>query len=190
MKPKVYIIPAISVLFSILALFEAFTKSIRHDIINYIKVSSYDTGYLFLLLYVIPVLIIFIHIKSLKGKTNKFYPMGILYSMVGLVLSILVSVKKADGFFDFVVKYHPYIYIFPIFAIAIFLSKMNKKLFLAVLLLDAVYTLLLIKYLPIHHLHINVSSTYTKMAFTYLILVFLHIIAYNKLKWTESRQLT
>jgi uncharacterized protein YacL len=190
MKPKVYIIPAISMLFSILALFEAFTKSIRHDVINYIKVSSYDTGYLFLLLYVIPVLLIFIHIKSLKGKTNKLYPMGILYSAVGLVLSILVSVRKADVFFDFVVKYHPYIYIFPIFAIAMFLSKMNKKLFLAVLLLDVVYALLLIKYLPIRHLHVNVSSTYTKMAFTYLILVFLHIIAYNKLKWTESRQLT
>ncbi|HEK25704.1 MAG TPA: hypothetical protein ENO33_04915 [Hydrogenobaculum sp.] len=185
MKGKFYIPIALSILISILAFIEAFEESIRYRTMFYVDTVNYYAGYIFLFVYIMPLIIILFNIKSLKEQ--KAYPITIFYSIVGLVLSIFISVKKADELLDFIVKYHPYIYILPMLVIAVNLKKLNKKFFLLTLFIILIYTAFLIKYLKLPHIYINFSSSYTRLIITYLILMLLQLITYNKSKWKEPK---
>ncbi len=185
MKGKFYIPIVLSILISILAFIEAFEKDIRYHTMLYVSTVNYYAGYVFLFVYIIPLIIMLFNIKSLKE--NKAYPITIFYSIVGLILSIFISVKKAGELIDFIVKYHPYIYILPMLIIAVSLKKLNKKFFLFTLFITFIYTAILIKYLKLPYIYINFSSSYTRFIITYLILMLLQIITYNKSKWIKAR---
>jgi magnesium-transporting ATPase (P-type) len=127
MKAKT-VLSLLSIVISFVVLFEAFTTNIRNHILFYISNVSFYAGYVFLALYIIPIVIVFINFKSLKDNSSKFYPIAIFYATVGLVCSVLTSVRRADLIGHFIAKYHPYIYILPMVIITVSLRKINKTL--------------------------------------------------------------
>ncbi len=163
MKPKIPLI--LNILFCLLAFFEAINKNIRERVFDYIHVVDYYAGYIFLGLYFIPILIIFINLKAKKPN------MGILFGVAGLIMSLFISIEKADSLGNFIVRYHPYIYVLPIFIISISLKAFNKKFAIAGIIITFIYTGLLIKYLGYPH-HINIGfNFYTKLSVLYILII-------------------
>jgi len=169
MKPKAAL--ALNSFLCVLALLESFNINIRERVFDYIRIVNYDIGYIFLGIYIIPILIIFMNIK------DKTPPMRIFLGTIGLIMSIFISISKADKLGDFIIKYHPYIYILPLFIISISLKAFNKKLAIIGILITVLCTTLLIKYLGYpHHLCINFNSFYTILIILYILIIITQIL--------------
>ncbi|GAB6078591.1 hypothetical protein [Hydrogenobaculum acidophilum] len=168
MRPKIPLI--LNMLFCVLAFFEAFTKNVRERVFDYMHIVDYYAGYVFLGLYFIPILIIFINLKAKK------FPLGILLGIAGLIMSLFISIVKADNLGDFIVKYHPYIYVLPMLIISVSLKAFNKKFAILGVIITSIYTGLLIKYLGYPH-HINIGfNFYTKLSILYIFIILTEII--------------
>lgn len=173
MKSKILVV--LSIIFCITIFFETLNAFVLNRILLYLHEVDYYIGYTFVLLFLIPILIAIVNIKSLRN--GKLKPLGVILAIDGCLMSILISVSKADNLGNFIVKYHPYIYILPMFIISIGFKAFNKILALAGILITVFYTGLLIKYLGYpHNININFYSFYVRFVFEYVVVLILQIV--------------
>ncbi len=179
---KLKILFGIISILCIIVFFEAFSKSIIIRILQYAKVVNYYAGYIYFGLYIIPILLIILNIKSLKQQEP--LGIGILLALSGFLMSVFISVSKADAVGGFIVKYHPYIYILPMFIISISLKAFNKRFVIIGVLITLLCIFLLVRYFGYpHHASIDVSSHYTQLVILYVIIFTLQIVYTVKLNY-------